>query len=111
MSAQPPGSPDSRRIRFDAEAMPLMAVVYRVARRLGPTEEDAKDLVQETYLRAYRSFDSFRSGTNCRAWLLTILYSVFVNQYRKVRREPELLPIDDDRLADREPRAGDQDPA
>jgi len=95
-----------RRARFETEALPLMPVVYRVARRLRWAEEDAKDLVQETYLRAYRTFDAFQPGTNCRAWLLTILYSVFINRYRKAQREPEFVPADEERLADTVPDEG-----
>jgi len=66
-----------------------------VARRLTQRDEDARDLVQETWLRAYRTFDNFRMGTNCKAWLFTILYSIFINQYRKVRREPEPTSLEE----------------
>ncbi len=51
--------------------------------------------MQETYLRAFRNFSSFTAGTNCKAWLFTIQYSIFVNKYRKAQREPEVLPIDE----------------
>jgi RNA polymerase sigma-70 factor (ECF subfamily) len=57
--------------------------------------EDARDLVQETFLRAYRTFDGFTPGTNAKAWLLTILYSVFANRYRKARREPPAVPLEE----------------
>ena len=97
MSDEGRSSPDDRRARFEAEALPLMIVVYRMARRLVRHENEAQDLVQETYLHAYRSFDGFKPGTNCKAWLLTILYSIFVNLYRKARREPEIVPFDEQR--------------
>jgi RNA polymerase sigma-70 factor (ECF subfamily) len=84
-----------KRARFEAAAVPFLGSVYQTARRLGgPT--DAADLVQETYLRAYRTFENFAPGTNCRAWLLKILYSVFVNRYRKERREPPMVAIDEE---------------
>lgn len=68
--------------------------VYKAAYRLARREEDARDLTQETMLRAYRTFDAFRPGTNARAWLLTILYSVFVNRYHQVRRAPTQVSIE-----------------
>ena len=98
MTPEAPGPSDRLRARFEAEALPFMAVVYRVARRLARGEEEAKDLVQEAYLRAYRTFAGFTPGTNCRAWLLTILYSVFINRYRKARRQPEFVPVDESQL-------------
>jgi RNA polymerase sigma-70 factor (ECF subfamily) len=55
----------------------------------------AADLVQETYLRAFRTFDNFTPGSNAKAWLLTILYSVFVSRYRKEQREPEVAPLEE----------------
>lgn len=56
--------------------------------------EEARDLVQETYLRAFRTFANFREGTNCKAWLFTILYSIFINKYSKTQREPEVVSLD-----------------
>jgi RNA polymerase sigma-70 factor (ECF subfamily) len=91
--ANPPSS-DERR-RFEAEALPFMKAVYNTALRLIRREEDARDLVQETYVRAYRTFDGFTPGTNCKAWLFTILYSIFVNKYRKEQREPAMVSIDE----------------
>lgn len=91
----PAHPPPERHQRFEAEAMPFMKAVYNTALRLTRREEDAGDLLQETYLRAYRTFDAFTPGTNCKAWLFTILYSIFVNRYRKARREPAMVSIDD----------------
>ena len=81
--------------RFEREALPFMGVLYHKALVLTRRPEDAGDLVQETYLRAFRNFSSFTGGTNCKAWLFTIQYSIFVNKYRKAQREPELLSIDE----------------
>ena len=81
--------------RFESEALPFMGALYHKALVLTRRPEDAGDLVQETYLRAFRNFSSFAEGTNCKAWLFTIQYSIFVNKYRKTQREPELLSIDE----------------
>jgi len=83
-----------RRQRFEATALPLLQALHGYAIRLTRNGETARDLVQETYLRAYRTFDNFRPGTNCKAWLFTILYSIFVNRYHKERREPKMVPLD-----------------
>jgi RNA polymerase sigma-70 factor (ECF subfamily) len=87
-----------RRRAFEAEALPHLPRIYAAARRLrwaAGGAADAEDLVQETYLRAYRTFDNFERGTNARAWLLTILYSIDANRRRRSRREPEAWPDDD----------------
>ena len=87
-------APD-RRARFEALATPLMGVLYSTALRWTRQPAEASDLVQETYLRAYRTFDRFEAGTNAKAWLLTIAYSIFVNRYRKQQREPHAVSIED----------------
>src|SRR5688572_18504401 len=89
------GDPADKRSRFEAAAVPWMRALYATAVRLTHGADDAGDLVQETYLRAFRTFDSFVPGTNCKAWLFKILYSVFVNRFRKAQREPEGIPIDE----------------
>ena len=76
-----------RRARFEATALPLMPALHGAALRLARDPQLAADLVQDTCLRAYRAFDQFTPGTNCRAWLFTILYSVFNTGYRKAQRE------------------------
>lgn len=86
---------ESRQLRFEAVALPFMRPLYNTALRLSENPEDAADLVQETMLRAFRTFDGFRPGTNGKAWLFTILYSVFFNQRRKARREVGPLPADE----------------
>ena len=71
---------------------PLMKPLYNGAMRLAQNRMSAEDLTQETYLRAYRTFDAFIPGTNARAWLFTILYSVFINRYHSERRQPVTMP-------------------
>lgn len=80
------------RTRFEHEALPYLDAVYRLAFRLTRNEADARDLVQDAFLRAFQHFDGFTPGTNCRAWLFTIAYSVFVNRYRRQQRESTLPP-------------------
>jgi RNA polymerase sigma-70 factor (ECF subfamily) len=82
------GAEEGSRDRFEALLRPLLPQLFRFALRLSRNHDTASDLVQETSLRAYRTFSNFTPGTNARAWLFTILYSVFVNAYRKAEREP-----------------------
>jgi len=86
MGAQ--GGADSKRKLFEQEALPHLDAVYAVALRLVRNRDDADDLVQETILRAFKFFHQFSPGTNCRAWLMTILYNAFRNGYRRSSREP-----------------------
>jgi RNA polymerase sigma-70 factor (ECF subfamily) len=74
---------------FEREAMPFLGSLYNTAYRLARNSEDAEDLVQETFLRAYRSFDQFTPGTNLKAWLFRILRNAFINEYRKKRAAPQ----------------------
>ncbi len=74
--------------RFEREVVPLRDLLYRHAFRMSHNHADAEDLVQETMLRAYTHFDSFRSGTNLNAWLFRILTNTYINSYRKNRRQP-----------------------
>ncbi len=90
-----PTADDLKRAEFEAAAIPFLTAAYNFAARLTRRPEDARDLVQETYLRAYRTFGNFQQGTNCRAWLFTILYSIFVNRYRKERREPKTVSVEE----------------
>lgn len=78
-------APDNR-AAFEAEALPHLDTVYRVGRRLAGEDTLAEDLVQETMLKAFRSWHQYRPGTNVRAWLLTILRHTFINQYRRAKR-------------------------
>jgi RNA polymerase sigma-70 factor, ECF subfamily len=88
-------SEETAAARFEAAALPFMSALYNKAFHLTRNPEDASDLVQETYLRAFRTFSSFREGTNCKAWLFTILYSIFINKYRKQQREPGTVSIEE----------------
>ena len=91
---------DEVRRQFEAVALPLLAVVYRSALRFTGRPDEARDVTQETYLRAFRTFDRFQPGTNCKAWLLTIAYSVFVNRYRRQQRDPVVAVEDVERISD-----------
>jgi RNA polymerase sigma-70 factor (ECF subfamily) len=79
------------RADFEREALPHMSALYSAALRLTRNERDAEDLVQDTILRAYRFFDTFEAGTNCKAWMFRILTNVFCNRYREREREREVL--------------------
>lgn len=81
------------RSAFEAEALPHLDAVYRVALRLAGDESQADDLTQETMLKAYRSWHQYKRGTNVRAWLLTILRHTFINEYRKARRAGPTVDI------------------
>jgi RNA polymerase sigma-70 factor, ECF subfamily len=83
------------RVRFEEEALELADQVYRVARRLVGAREEAEDLVQETYARAFRSWRSYTPGTNMRAWLLRILTNLNVDRGRRVQRTPAMQPLEE----------------
>ena len=92
------GTGEDRRRRFEEEALPHLDALYTMALRLSRNPDDAGDLLQETVLRAYRFFHQFEAGTNCRAWMLTILFNNFRNGYRKSSREqPAASPEEFDR--------------
>jgi RNA polymerase sigma factor (sigma-70 family) len=75
-------------VLFEKEFMPLIDSLYNFAYRLTLDEDDSNDLVQETYLKAYRFFDSYEQGTNAKAWLFRILKNSFINEFRKKSKEP-----------------------
>jgi len=83
------------RARFEEEALELADQVYRVARRLVGSREEAEDLVQETYARAFRSWRSYTPGTNMRAWLFRILTNLNVDRGRRIQRTPQLQPLEE----------------
>jgi RNA polymerase sigma-70 factor (ECF subfamily) len=87
------------RVRFEEEALELADQVYRVARRLVGSREEAEDLVQETYARAFRSWRSYTPGTNLRAWLFRILTNLNIDRGRREQRAPDIQSIDDDEFA------------
>jgi RNA polymerase sigma-70 factor (ECF subfamily) len=80
---------------FAEQAMPYMGPLYSAALRMTRNPADAEDLVQETYLRAYRGFEGFKEGTNLKAWLYRILTNTYINQYRAAKRRPDQVDLDD----------------
>ena len=80
---------------FEAQAMEFMPSLYTAALRMTRNPADAEDLVQETYLKAYRGFGGFEQGTNLKAWLYRILTNTFINQYRAKKRRPDQVDLDD----------------
>jgi RNA polymerase sigma-70 factor (ECF subfamily) len=102
-SCAPPPAPDACEncataaelsARFQRDAIPLLEPLYRRALRMTNSCADAEDLVQETMLRAYSNFHSFRDGSNINAWLHVILRNTYINGYRKRQRQPEQYPTD-----------------
>jgi RNA polymerase sigma-70 factor, ECF subfamily len=83
------------RVHFEEEALALSDQVYRVARHLVGSKEEAEDLVQETYARAFRSWRSFTPGTNLRAWLLRILTNLNIDRGRRIQRAPDTQPLEE----------------
>lgn len=80
---------------FEKEAIPHMTLLHNYAYRMCNSQLDADDLVQETYLRAYRFFHKFEKGTNCKAWLFRIMKNLFINKYRKNQKEPGKVDYED----------------
>jgi RNA polymerase sigma-70 factor (ECF subfamily) len=83
------------RVRFEEEALALSDQVYRVARHLVRDPEEAEDLMQETYARAFRSWRSYTPGTNLRAWLLRILTNLNIDRGRRQQRSPDFRPLEE----------------
>lgn len=83
------------RVRFEEDALALSDQVYRVARHLVGSREEAEDLMQETYARAFRSWRSFQPGTNLRAWLLRILTNLNIDRGRRLQRTPDTQPLEE----------------
>ena len=81
--------------RFTEGTLPLLDSLYASALRMTRNPADAEDLVQETMLRAYRSFDRFEPGTNLKAWLFRIMTNAYINTYRKKQREPKKVSSDE----------------
>lgn len=80
---------------FEKEALPHSNLLYNYALRMTNNTADAEDLLQETFLKAYRFWDQYEQGTNIRAWLFRILKNSFINRYRKESKEPETVDFDD----------------
>ncbi|MBI2954866.1 MAG: sigma-70 family RNA polymerase sigma factor [Chloroflexi bacterium] len=81
--------------RFEEEALSHLDALYRTALRMTRQPQDAEDVVQETYVKAFRFADKFRPGTNLRAWLFKILTNTFLNQYHKAANEPKASSLDE----------------
>jgi RNA polymerase sigma-70 factor, ECF subfamily len=104
MSESTPTTADARRlaqeardrVRFEEEALELSDQVYRVARRLTGSREEAEDLVQQAYERAFRSWRQYTPGTNLRAWLLRILTNLNIDRGRRQQRTPQTTSIDNE---------------
>jgi len=86
-----------KKAAFKKEALQHLDALYGVALRLNKNDRDAEDLVQDTYLKAYRHFDKYQQGTNCKAWLFKILTNTFINRYRKKQKERTFLVEDEER--------------
>lgn len=103
MSESTSGATESRRIaevardrvRFEDEALALSDQVFRVARRMVGSREEAEDLVQDTYARAFRAWQQYQPGTNLRAWLLRILTNLNIDRGRRVQRTPDSQPLEE----------------
>lgn len=80
---------------FQSEALPHMDFLYNYALRMTYNSTDAEDLVQETFLKAFRFWDSYEKGTNIRAWLFRIMKNAYINRYRKEKKEPETVEYDE----------------
>jgi len=80
---------------FVEDTEPYMASLYSTARRLTGNQADAEDLVQETFLKAYRAYHTFEAGTNLKAWLYRILTNTYINRYRKKQRRPDEVELGD----------------
>jgi len=84
-----PETDEERAARFERDAMPFLEQLYAAAMRMTRNPQDAEDLVQETFAKAYAAFHQFNEGTNLKAWLYRILTNTFINSYRKKQRQPQ----------------------
>jgi RNA polymerase sigma-70 factor, ECF subfamily len=118
-SDPPPGGPAATagrdRARFEEEALSHAEHLYRIALRLTGSPQAAEDLVQDTYLRAFRGWQSYKPGTNLAAWLATIMRNANLDELRRQSRRPVQEPLDDDgdyylynRLAESSPQPQDE---
>jgi RNA polymerase sigma-70 factor (ECF subfamily) len=87
-------TPKQKKREFEQEALPHADALYNFAVKMTRNGKDAEDLVQDTYMRAFRFFHRFEKGTNCRAWLFRILKNTFINSYRKEQRTPDHVDWD-----------------
>lgn len=80
---------------FQTEALPHLDALYRYALRLTRNDRDAEDLLQDTFLRAFRFWDKYQKGSNCKAWLFRIMKNLFLNKVDKSKRAPDQTSLDD----------------
>jgi RNA polymerase sigma-70 factor (ECF subfamily) len=100
-----------QRVAFETAAMPYLDALYNTALRLARNAQDAEDLVQETYLKAYRAYEQFTPGTNLKAWLFKILKNTFINEYRRRQAAPpesDFAAIEESFESELSPQAGGQ---
>jgi RNA polymerase sigma-70 factor (ECF subfamily) len=90
-----PESLKKRHLDFEREALPHMDALYNFSLRMTGDPDEANDLLQETYLKAYRFFDKFEQGTNCKAWLFRIMKNSFINIYRRTSKQPAKVDYND----------------
>ncbi len=88
------GKRHTSREEFERLTLPYFSRLYSAAYYFTKNESLAEELVQDTYLRAFRYFDKFERGTNCKAWLLSIMRNIFINRYRRAKRQPEVIDWD-----------------
>ena len=93
--AAPPESDAELTARFERDAIPMLDQLYGGALRMTRNPADAEDLLQETMVKAYAAFRSFREGTNLKAWLYRILTNTYINSYRKKQRQPAEYPTEE----------------
>lgn len=84
-----------RRKEFEEEAMPHLPLLYNFANKMVGRQAEAEDLVQETFFRAFKYFNKFEKGTNCKAWLFRIMKNLFINDYRKYNKQPGFVDYDE----------------
>lgn len=92
-----PQTPEQKQLYadFEREAVPHMDSLYNYALKMTGDSDDASDLIQETYLKAFRFFDKFEKGTNCKAWLFRIMKNTYINTYRKSAKEPDKVDYEE----------------
>lgn len=90
-----PKALQKRQVEFEAEAIPHRDILYNFALRTTGDKDDALDLLQETFMKAFRFWDKYEKGTNIRAWLFRIMKNSYINRYRKETREPAMVDYDD----------------
>jgi len=95
MNDRKSGDEKNKKQRFEAEALIHLDALHRTALRMTKNEGDADDLVQDTFMKAYRFWDKFEEGSNCRAWLFKIMTNLFINNYRAKARTPQVVDLQD----------------